>query len=440
VSAGSRQNVEGYLRSAGYNLLNTDTGFLVADKAGVGGDRDTLLVWFPREIFPGRRFAQFETALLKRLEQDIARHPDARYAILVDSLEGISRNFTEIINAQGIKIRVPVQFFDAPFRVEESPETLSAIKLLRDLSGLSSRVPQPYSQQKDDGKQINGADLLIQLRREFASHEGPCIRFIVGSAGAGKSVLFKSLFAMTYGDFIDHKNRLKLSPRPIPFIPEHLRATYAIRTLALVESFLRSDVAAPVSRDTLEWMLVNSCCTWMFDGLDELYSGDPEFFEYLLELLTRPGSQAQILVCARDSLLSSNDAFVQFMRNFPAGESSAVQIYRLSQWDRVSKRYFASVELTGKPPKQGSSDPAIVSRFLDSTTAAPSIRTLSGLPYYCSLLLDRYKAGLSLKSQDEFELLGDVIEALKSREVETKSGQNRRRCIRTTLFSRGVNF
>jgi hypothetical protein len=129
----------------------------------------------------------------------------------------------------------------------------------------------------------------------------PCIRFIVGNAGAGKSVLFQGLFAILYRHFIDLKIKLTLSPRPIPFIPQHLRSTYTIRTLALVDSFLRSDVAAPVSRETLEWMLTNGHCIWMFDGLDELYSGDPEFFDYLLDLLTRPDSHAQILVCARDS-------------------------------------------------------------------------------------------------------------------------------------------
>jgi hypothetical protein len=152
ASAGSRNNVEGYLRSAGYNLLNTDTGFLAPDKAGVDGDRDKLLVWFPREMFPGKRFVQLEPALLSRLEHDMERHLGARCTILVESLEGTGRNFTEIVSARGMKIRVPVQFFDAPFRVEESPETLSLTELLRDVSGLSSRVPRPYSQQRDDGK------------------------------------------------------------------------------------------------------------------------------------------------------------------------------------------------------------------------------------------------------------------------------------------------
>jgi tetratricopeptide repeat protein len=81
----------------------------------------------------------------------------ARYTIRVESLEGICWNFTEIVSARGIKIRIPVQLFDAPFRVEESPETPSLIKLIRNVSGLSSRVPQPYSQQRDDGKHIRSS-------------------------------------------------------------------------------------------------------------------------------------------------------------------------------------------------------------------------------------------------------------------------------------------
>jgi hypothetical protein len=204
----SQQNVEGYLRSAGFNLLNTDQGFLVADKPGVGGDRDTLLVWLPRQLFPDRRFSQIEGSLFGRLEKDIERYPDARYTVLIDSLEGVSRAFTEFANARGLKIRVPVQFFDAPFRVEESPEAASAIKSLRDDSQLSKRVPQPFSSRAPDPYSTAGDDLLLHFRKTFASQSGPRIHFVVGSAGAGKSVLFKSLFAIMYRDFIDQKSRL----------------------------------------------------------------------------------------------------------------------------------------------------------------------------------------------------------------------------------------
>jgi hypothetical protein len=210
-------------------------------KSGGGGDRDTLLVWLPYEMYPGRRSVQFEATLIEKLEKETETYPDARYTIFVESLEGISRAFSEIANARGIKIRVPVQFFDAPFRVEESPDVASAIKLLRDVSLISKRVPQPFLHAKHDGGRLSGSDLLVHIRKDLESQVGPCIRFVVGSAGAGKSVLFQSLFAIMYRDFIDQKNRLNLSHRPIPFTPEHLRSTYTIRTSALVDSF--SDTA-----------------------------------------------------------------------------------------------------------------------------------------------------------------------------------------------------
>jgi hypothetical protein len=388
----SRQNVESYLRSADYNLLNSEPGFVVADKPGVGGDRDTLLVWLPTELYPSRSFGQLEPSLIDKIEEAIERYPDARYTILVDTLEGISRTFSDIASGHGVKIRVPVQFFDAPFRAEESPDAASAIKELSDLSFFTKRVPQPYSEQRGASSgSAGGRDLLLDLQDEMISPNKPCIRFIVGNAGAGKSVLFQGLFAILYRHFIDLKIKLTLSPRPIPFIPQHLRSTYTIRTLALVDSFLRSDVAAPVSRETLEWMLTNGHCIWMFDGLDEL------FFDYLLDLLTRPDSHAQILVCARDSLLSSNDTFVQFLRSFPAGTDPSIKIYRLQDWERASKRYFAWLDFVGRAPAKNDADPPPVSTFVAGVEATESIRALSGVPYYCSLLLERSKQGGILK-------------------------------------------
>ena len=68
-------------------------------------------------MFPGKRFVQLEPTLLSRLQHDPERHPDARYTILVESLEGISRNDTEMVSARGIKIGVTPQF-DAALRAE----------------------------------------------------------------------------------------------------------------------------------------------------------------------------------------------------------------------------------------------------------------------------------------------------------------------------------
>ena len=51
-------------------------------------------------MFLGKRFVRLEPTLLSRLEHDPERHPDARYTILVESLEGISRNDTEMVSAR----------------------------------------------------------------------------------------------------------------------------------------------------------------------------------------------------------------------------------------------------------------------------------------------------------------------------------------------------
>ena len=91
-------DVESYLRSADYKLLNSEQGFIVADKPGVGGDRDTLLVWLPSQIYPRRVFSQLEPSLIDKIEAAVVQHPDPRYTILVDSLEGVSRTFSEIIS------------------------------------------------------------------------------------------------------------------------------------------------------------------------------------------------------------------------------------------------------------------------------------------------------------------------------------------------------
>src|SRR2546425_11770897 len=53
-------------------------------------------------------------------------------------------------------------------------------------------------------------------------------------------------------------------------------------------------------------MLVNGFTTWLLDGLDELYAGDPSFFEYLADLVTRKDSKAQIAI----GCVSSRDAAI----------------------------------------------------------------------------------------------------------------------------------
>src|SRR2546425_3261102 len=53
-------------------------------------------------------------------------------------------------------------------------------------------------------------------------------------------------------------------------------------------------------------MLVNGFTTWLLDGPDELYAGDPSFFEFLADLVTRKDYKAQIAIWC----VSSRDAAI----------------------------------------------------------------------------------------------------------------------------------
>lgn len=410
---------QGYLASAGYKLISSREGFLVADRLGFGGDRDTRLLWVAPPSAVVRNFRELERGLTREFESHVPQYPQARYSLLAHSLEGFSREFR--LNAARFRIRtsVPVDFFDAPLRDEEAPGQLtSAIAKLKDPEPLRKRVPQPYVVSTAGQAETRGDDLLRDLFKELAEAPRPCLRIVVGTAGAGKSVFFQALFSRIYRHFQDQKKRKELFPRPIPFVPAYLREALALRTEALIESFLRAEVAAAVPLFGFEWLLVNGFSSWMFDGLDELYTGDPDFFEYLLDILTRPASKAQLLVCARDSLLSTSEGFARFLEEFPPSLKGIVRVYHLSDWEHVSKRTFAWIRLEGRTPAENEADTTQVKKFLHAITQSESLKSLSGIPYYCGLLLDEFQSGTMAEISDDFGLIDHVVSGMIGRERE----------------------
>jgi hypothetical protein len=224
---------------------------------------------------------------------------------------------------------------------------------------------------------------------------------VVGAAGAGKSILFEALFAQLHDHFQDRKGRLQVFPRPIPLVPTYLQAVSPLRLQQLIDNFIHTEVAAPVRQPVFEWMLTNGLIMWLFDGLDELYAEDHDFFQKLLEYLTAPDSQAQILICARHSLLKTSKTLSDFLAEFRPGPQEAIRVYQLNDWEHASKRTYAWLSLEGCVPLTGEEDPPQVVQFL-TTTRSPLLRQLSGLPYYCSLLIDEFKCGTLPQFSDEF--------------------------------------
>lgn len=413
--------IQDFLSSAGFSLLDTRDGFVLADKLGFGGDRDTRLLWITPPPVEVRDFREQETRLLKEFERAAVQYPQAKPFLVAETLEGFSRDFRSEAIRRRVGLNVPVQFFDAPYRIEEAPEAASAMKSIVE-APTTKRVPQPYHLLDGHEFKVAGEDLVVDLFGEMrptrtarASHAK--LRIVVGEAGAGKSVFFQALFKRIYDHFQTQKQKQHVSSRPVPLIPDYLRQASGLRTQALIDSFLRTDVAAPVPAATFEWLLVHGFTTWLFDGVDELYAGDPDFFEFLIELITRPQSQAQILLCARSSLLTSSEALARLLADFPPGLDNPITVFRLADWDHKAKRTFAWLNLEGRPPSSSEPDPQRVETFLRALNSDASLKALSGLPYYCSLLLEQYREGQLDTSADELALLDTVISHLVNREV-----------------------
>ena len=287
---------------------------------------------------------------------------------------------------------------------------------MRGFSQPSTRVAQRYTAESAAGEQREGDDLLDTLFAELRSVGAPKVRVVVGRAGSGKSVLFNSLFHRLYEEFLDFKRRRVLRPRPVPFVPHHLRDAGVPRLPHVIDSVLHAEVAFPVAQRTFRWLLTQGFGTWLLDGLDELYAGDGEFFDYLTDFVTAAGSRAQVTLFCRDSLLSTSDTFEEFREL--CGASDLLTIYRLSEWDRRAKRAFAWLELEGRPERNGEPASPAVGRFLRDLEAAPALDALSGLPFYCKLLLEEFRDGHLQDHEDEVSLLDFVVDRMIRREVD----------------------
>ena len=352
--------VEGYLESAGFKILEGGKDCVVADRLVFAEDHDTRIVW---TIPKNQNIARYESILRANVSKIRSKYPDAKGTVLSSSRAGFSRSLQQELNDQRIRILVPIQFFDTEFKFEHAPKAASAIADIRSTKILSQRVRQPYIDEGNNGERSTGGDLLDTLSEELTASNTSTVRLVVGRAGIGKTFLSRAVFAQLYDHFIKAKARQGSAPRPIPLLPDHMKNLYTLRTELLIENFLRTDVASPVSRDTFEWLLVNGFAIWLLDGLDELFTGDRGFFDYLLELITRPGSQAKIVIWSRDSLLTTSDTFTEF-RELCAG-SDLTKVYHLSPWERVSKRHFAWLRIKERRPFKGEPDTPAIRRFLE---------------------------------------------------------------------------
>ncbi len=397
---------QSYLESIGFQIHETVKGCLVAGRIEFWG-RDTRIV----QTVQDNRAPRHE--LLDNVTEIRTRYPDSRATILAHSREGFSRDDLTDISAEDVQLLVPVQFFDSPFKVEQAPRTVSAITKVRNLAEKDERIPQPYQL---DGEEHSGEDLFDTLLDELTNESGPQIRFVIGRAGIGKSLLFRALFQRMYSIFLESKNRQTLSKRPIPLLPDHLKGSNATRINHLIQTFLDDDIASPILPKTFSWLLKNGFTTWMLDGLDELYAGESDFFEDIFDLVAEKGSNATITVWCRDSLLTSSQSFADFLDMFE--DEEVIKVYRMTDWERRHKRLLAWRRVEGHQPQPQQTDPAEVSTFLSAIDSNKTLRLITSLPFYCNLVFDRTRETGVPRVRDDFELLNIVINELVAREKD----------------------
>ncbi len=393
-----------YLQAERYQVADRPD-LLMGTRAAVGGGTESVLLWVLESRRP-EELRSRERSLLAAFGEANEFDPTARKFLLVDSYEGFSADFRRDARKWfDVRVTVPAFFFDTNFAWESAREAPSAAKALQERGENTrrQRIWQPYEAAGGN----HGGDLLRMLMGSLtaSSAHGPTVHVVAGPAGVGKTFLFESLYADLYQRFLDNKRAQILSPRPLPLTPEYLGASDAQTVRALTRAFLETEFVRRLDMRAFEWMLTHGTAMWLLDGLDEVIGQDPGFFSDVLELLTMPEatSSPRIVICIRDSLLSTNDDLRDLCEDYP----DTVQTYHLLNWGLESKRQFSTARL-----------PTRSDEFLATLSARGDLDSLASTPYYCSLLADLYEQGELLPSYSKADLLHHALSSIIQREYD----------------------
>lgn len=421
------QLARSYLEAGGWQFVGEKPSLFHFNRRTDGGNIESVLVWtWSEDHTPSRILRRSghahrdarEATLLKGIKAELSREPTAAGYLLVESKVGLSQNLiveaSRLFGERG-GIRVPVQFFDTAYKIDR-PEARRVRSALGNLirSATPARIPQPFAKRAKPGlgtKSGIGSDIVGHLAAELARPpERSRLYLIDGPAGSGKSVAFSALAASLHESFIAAKRATKEHPRPIVFLPEHLRG----RKLGYVDDILAAvagtEVADLTTVEQFKWLLRTGRSTWMFDGLDEFYGASSDFLSFLEEALSDPASKAQFVICARDSLLGANSVVRKFIDRQAARD---VEILELEPWTNSTWRTLAQARYT-----PGVHADKHAEKFVSAVERSKQVAALAQNPFYCSVLLSHFMSDQSLPPDD---LL--ALDLLVERMVEREHGK-----------------
>lgn len=416
-----------------------------------------------------------KSADLDRIRTDILQELDAgaaggaRRLVLLPTLPALGAAFQTAVKDRGALLRTYGQFLDDEFKTDDSlvvsgaagaetrrraravldargekaregaamlPPTLRARLDARDgfdparARGLG-RLPQPYT--KVAGPPLgSGADLLTDviaaLDPEEGAGPGPAkgahVILVIGNAGVGKSVFFDALYAYANRRFIDVKRRQGVAARAIRFTPDEIVDAPSFSADRLFEAIAETPEAGLGRREVLDWRLHEGLALLMFDGLDEFFADQDDFFAEIEARYLGEASRARLLICLRDSLLVTSDAvraLIERLSAHSASERSTLSILRVEPWlvGDAEARAFAWARIEGREPEAGEADTPRVRAFaelLGRIEGDEAWREVAGLPFFLQAMAEMLAEGETADLADPAALLDQLVARITLRE------------------------
>ena len=404
-----KEKLRNYYQACGQQVrdLPRYPAVLEARQRNEAGVDDVTILW-AEEGFPETANRQNETRLIGKLGELRDKYPHATHMLVVETLAGYSTEFKKFVRELGVRIREEVLLFDAEFLSDVNREASDIAKEIRASAERAQtlRVSQPFRISNGRGDSIGeGADLVERVASELRSErESARMRFLVGPAGAGKTVAFQEIFRRAYEGFQKLKRQRQGGIRPIALTPKHLNRARGNTLQGVIQTFLQTEIARPIGAAGLNWMIDNGQLALMCDGLDEILASDDQFFEFLLDRLTSPDRQSHVVVCVRESLFNT----CRNLHEFLVDAADLVEIFELKEWDTPTKREYAR--------KRFGSEGSRAESFVGWLQGNPSTRQLSDNAFYCTLLADLYEQGDHREGFTASQLCDTALQGMLERE------------------------